>query len=248
MAWVIRLLMPMAVLRPVARPATRFLVGFLSIPLFRIFLRRVVRLQELDAELEKDLEQWFRASMILLVATANMEQLLFPWVPLDLSGDQAWIGVAFRILLAISVVESMPDQRLFTLIHPGPPRLNLQRGKPWFGLRGYPGPYVRGLFCQHLAQSSPVFAIMAAIFGGDPSNPEEYTHWLVGWCCYGLAVFQYLIIGLVTSKDKALDALSAFDQNVAERREELMDELRDRNILPESTASTNNASSESAAK
>ena len=226
MAWIVRFLMPMSLLRPLLKPATRFLVGFLAVPLFRLLLRRVIRLQELDAELEKDLEQWFRASLLLLVATANMEQLLFPWVPLDLSGNDAWIGMAFRIMLAISVVESMPDQSLFSLIHPGPPSLNFSWREPWFGLRGYVRPYLRGLLCQHLSQSSPVFAIMAAIFGGNPDIPGQYTHWLVGWCCYGLAVTQYLVIGLVTSKDKAIDALSEFDRQVARRRDELVEELK----------------------
>ena len=46
-----------------------------------------------------------------------------------------------------------------------------------------------------------------------------------GWVCFGFAITQYLIIGLVTSKDKALDALSEFDRQVALRRRELLDEF-----------------------
>ena len=96
----------------------------MAIPLFRLLLRRVVRLQELDQELEKDLEQWFRGSLLLLVATANMEQMLFGWLEdvsrLNLQEEHAWIAVGFRLLLAIGVIESMPDQSLFAIIHPGP--------------------------------------------------------------------------------------------------------------------------------
>ncbi|HEX6987794.1 MAG TPA: hypothetical protein VF170_20605, partial [Planctomycetaceae bacterium] len=66
------------------------------------------------------------------------------------------------------------------------------------------------------------------IFGGNPNdaaNPVSHTHWVVGWVCYGLAITQYLIIGLVTSRDKALDALSEFDRQVAIRRQQLVEEF-----------------------
>ncbi len=219
-------------IQPCLRPLTRFVVGLLAIPLFRVVLRRVIRLQDIDAELEKDLEQWFRASLLLLVATANMEHLLFGWVSevtsLNLHGEHAWIAIGFRLLLAIGVIESMPDQELFAIIHPGPPKIALRREAPWFGLRELFWPYVKGMVCQHLNRSSPVLAIMAAIFGGnpnDPINPASQSHYVVGWCCYGLAITQYLIIGLVTSRDKALDALSDFDRQVAQRRRELVDVL-----------------------
>lgn len=212
-------------LRPLLKPLTRFLIGALAIPLFRLFLRRVVRLQELDRELEKDLEQWFRASLLLLVATANMEHLLFDWVPLDLQDSHGWVGVAFRLLLAIGVIEGMPDQALFSIIHPGPQPLRFRRREPWFGLSDQVLPYLKGVACQHLNRSSPVFAIMAAIFGGNPAVDGEYGHRVVGWTCYGLAVAQYLVIGLVTSKDKAIDVLSEFDRQVARRREELVEEF-----------------------
>jgi hypothetical protein len=232
MGWLVRLILPNRLLRPLIRPLTRFLVGVLAIPLFRLFLRRVVRLQELDKELEQNLELWFRGSLLLLVATANMEHLLFGWISevtvLDLQDRHSWIAIGFRLLLAIGVVEAMPNQALFAIIHPGPPPLRLKRGAPCFGLKELCWPYIRGLFCQHLNRSSPVLAIMAAIFGGnpnDPVNPASEIHWIVGWVCYGMAVTQYLIIGLVTSKDKALDALSEFDRQVAIRRQELIDEI-----------------------
>jgi len=229
MGWLVRFLLPMQVLRPVIKPMTRLLIGALAIPLFRLLLRRVVRLQELDQELEKDLEQWFRGSLLLLAATANMETFLFGWLEdvsrLNLQEEHAWIAVGFRLLLAIGVIESMPDQSLFAIIHPGPPAIRFRRGVPCFGLKEQCWPYLKGMLCQHLNRSSPVLAIMAAIFGGNPSKPDQYTHCVVGWVCYGLAITQYLIIGLVTSKDKALDALSEFDRQVAIRRQELIDEF-----------------------
>ncbi len=220
----VRLLLGLRILRPLFRPATRFLVGALAIPLFRLFLRRVVRLQDLDKELEKDLEEWFRGSLLLLATTANMEELLFGWVPLDLQGEHAWVAVAFRLLLAMGVIEAMPDQDLFSIIHPGPPALKPRWRERWFGLAGQVRPYLKGTLCQHLSRSSPVLAIMAAIFGGSVSHGTPPEHILVGWVCYGLAVTQYLVIGLVTSKDKALDALAEFDRQIAVRRQELVDE------------------------
>ena len=50
--------------------------------------------------------------------------------------------------------------------------------------------------------------------------------WLVGWVCYLMAITQYLIIGLVTSRDRAMDVLSEFDRAVAARREELIQEFQ----------------------
>lgn len=225
MGFLVRLLLPGPVLRPLLKPLTRFLVGVIAIPLFRLFVRRVVRVHELDQELEKDLEQWFRASLLLLVATANMEHLLFDWVPLDLDDGHAWVAVAFRLLLAIGVIEGMPDQALFSVIHPGPKRLRFSRKRPWFGLKDQIKPYLRGMACQHLSRSSPVLAIMTAIFGGNPAVEGQQAHCTVGWVCYGLAITQYLVIGLVTSRDKAMDALAEFDRQVAQRREELVEEF-----------------------
>ncbi|MBD3672905.1 MAG: DNA topoisomerase I [Planctomycetaceae bacterium] len=244
--------------RILAKPITRFIVGVIAIPLFRMFMRRVVRMQQLDAELEKDMEQWFRGSLVLLVATANMEMALFGWLYADskpiappkttiskqvaesekipsqeseepyLTGEEidengqmkkfSALGVflmGLRLLLAMSVIEMMPDQELFSIIHPGPPKPKYDKSRSiWFHIKIYTWPMTRGLICQHLNRSSPVFAILCAIFMG----------W-VGWFCYGMAIAQYLIIGLVTSKDKALDALSEFDRQVAMRRRELIDEF-----------------------
>lgn len=225
-------------LRPILRPLMRLMVGMLAIPVFRLFLKRVVRLQELDQELEKDLEQWFRASLVLLASTANMESSLFGWVddlivwfqsgnldavagPLSAgAGDPGStlnnpVLLGFRILLAIGVIAAMPDQELFAVIHPGPPKLTWSRKRPLgLQIREQLWPFCRGVLCQHLSRSSPVFAILAAIFQGT-----------VGWICYTVAIIQYLIIGLVTSRDKALDVLSEFDRQVAIRRRELVEEF-----------------------
>ncbi|MDB4786958.1 MAG: DNA topoisomerase I [Planctomycetaceae bacterium] len=211
--------------RILAKPVTRFLVGVIAIPLFRLFMRKVIRLQQLDAELEKDMEQWFRGSLVLLVATRNMEEFFFHWLP-DLFSKSAefnfqeepfWVAflMGTRLLLAMSVIEMMPDQELFSIIHPGPPKIKYDKSKSiWQHFRIYTWPMLRGLVCQHLNRSSPVFAILCAIV------PDT-----AGWVCFGFAITQYLIIGLVTSKDKALDALSEFDRQVALRRRELLDEF-----------------------
>lgn len=209
-------------LRPILKPISRFVVGLIAIPLFRLFVRRVVRLQQLDAELEKDLEQWFRGALVLLVATRNMEAELFGWLTpnadeaIDVVTPMGVFLMGMRLLLAMSVVEMMPDQELFSIIHPGPPKFQRDKSKRLFvQLREFCWPFTKGVVCQHLNRSSPVFAILCAIAQG----------W-VGWFCYSMALAQYLLIGLVTSKDKALDALSEFDRQVAVRRRELIEEFQ----------------------
>lgn len=248
-------------------------------------MRRVFRLQDLDDELEKDLEQWFRGALLLLAATANMEHLLFGWTDkFDWMDRMDWLTMGLRLMLAIGVIEAMPDQELFAVIHPGPPKIKPGRSvllelwrKKWM--------FIKGFVCQHLNRSSPVFAMMAAIVGAQliplsdldlektsEANAvdwvycqqigsvtpiqaviafEQHNHtifradrnlqevarinvesrrhwerWIVGWCCYLLAITQYLIIGLVTSRDRALDVLSEFDRAVAERRRELIEEFQ----------------------
>lgn len=249
-------------LRSALRPVTRVLIGAIAIPIFRFILRNVFRLQDMDDELEKDLEQWFRGSLLLLAATANMEHLLFGW-----ANKFDWFTIGLRLLLAIGVVEAMPDQELFAVVHPGPPRLKPGKtllAQAW--RRKYD--IAKGLVCQHLNRSSPVLAIMAAIFGAQVSSayfakeeaklvvqleqklavsmPAEaaeaqaisqaraqrelneekaWREFTVGWSCYLLAITQYLIIGLVTSRDRAMDVLSEFDRAVAQRRRELVEEF-----------------------
>jgi hypothetical protein len=202
------------------RPLIRLLVGFIAIPLFRLFLRRVVHMQRLDTELTKDLEQWVRGSLLLLFATANVEFALFGEHLDDLKKEFVWLILGLRLLLAVGVIETMPDQALFSIIHPGPAGLLLPEGRSLKAVRESLWPFCKGLFFRHLDRSSSVFAIMAVIFGA----PEHTT---VGWVCYGLAITQFLIIGLVSSRDKALDVLSEFDRQIKLRRDKLADRFLD---------------------
>jgi hypothetical protein len=218
-------LLTLQVISPVLRPLIRLLVGFIAIPVFRLFVRRVVPLDRLDAELTSDLEQWVRGSLILLVATANVEHaLLGPLtdssLPINLHDDYAWISLGLRLLLAVGVIEAMPDQALFAIIHPGPSRLLFPPGRRIQAAREQWWPFCRGILCRHLDRSSSVFAILSVIIGGR-------NHPLVGWVCYLLAIVQFLIIGLVSSRDKAFDVLGEFDQQVQRRRDELAAGLKE---------------------
>ncbi|MCA9055474.1 MAG: DNA topoisomerase I, partial [Planctomycetaceae bacterium] len=207
------------------KPISRFVVGLIAIPMLRSIRRRIPRLREWDDEFEKDIEQWFRGSLLLLAATKNAEvwlmHLVNAWLEVRAGEELAaeidlnrWWITAGRLLLAIGVVESMPDQELFSIIHPGP-KWTYDRSKSFRdNVRREFRPICRGMVCQHLNRSSPVFAILAVIFGG-----------IQGWIFYLLAIAQYLIIGLVTSRDRALDVLSQFDRAVAERRQEIIDEF-----------------------
>lgn len=210
---ILQLLLPVKLLTFLIKPFVRLILGFVSVPLFKLFLHRVARVKDLNEELEKDISQWILGSLQLLVATANMESLFFGWVPLEFREDKVWI-VALRLLLAIGVIEKMPDQALFSIIHPGPPKLTIQKGRVIGSLIGYCGPCLRGLLCLHFNRASPVLAILT-VFQDGP----------IGWLCYGLAIASYLVIGLVSSRDKALNVLQQFDQAVAEKREELKEEL-----------------------
>jgi hypothetical protein len=205
-------------LTPVLKPAARFLVGLIAIPLLRAVRSRISPSKQWDEELEKDLEQWFRASLVLFLATKNIEIVIATWISEkhpDFDLDHNWWFAAGRLLLAIGVIESMPDQQLFSIIHPGPPRLVWY---PEIGLRENIRrqviPFFKGVLSMHLNRSSAVFAILAVIFDGR-----------LGWIFYVLAITQYLIIGLITSRDKVIDALSQFDREIARRRQELMHEF-----------------------
>ncbi|HEY3966266.1 MAG TPA: DNA topoisomerase I [Planctomycetaceae bacterium] len=202
------------------RPLIRLIVGFIAIPLFRLFLRRVMHVQRLDAELTKDLEQWIRGSLLLLVATDNFEYAVFGEYLRDWKHEYIWLSLGLRLLLAVGVIETMPDQSLFSIIHPGPARLLFPKGQRIKAAREQFWPFCKGIFFRHLDRSSSVFAIMAVIFG----SPD---HRLVGWVCYALAIIQFLIIGLVSSRDKALDVLSEFDKQVKLRRDDLAERYRD---------------------
>lgn len=201
-----QLLLPTWLLKPIIKPIVRLILGLLVIPVFRLVLHRVVR-KELDDELEKDISEWLRGSLLLLVASANMELPLFWWVP----PQQEWMVLPGRLLLAIGVIEMMPDQALFSIIHPGPPPLRLRPGRRLADLAAHLWPAVRGVFNQHLNRSSAVLAILSVVLDPGP----------IVWVCYGIAITNYLIIGLVCSKDKALDVLSQFDKAVSEQRQEI---------------------------
>ncbi len=216
-------------LLPVLKPVSRALAGLIAIPASQLFRRRVVRIQELDEELEKDIDEWIRGSLLLLLATANVEAWLHNLFSDRLNVDwfDQWWVTAGRLLLAIGVIEAMPDQQLFAIIHPGPPtpRYFKEHGL-WGSIREQFKPIAKGLVCQYLNRSSPVYVIMAAIFGGYSPEPGVMTEaQMIGWVCYVLAIAQYLIIGLVTSRDRALDVLTEFDRKVAERRQELIEEF-----------------------
>ena len=282
-----QIILKLPILREVLKPFTRLIVGMIAIPIFRFILRRVFRLHTLDKELEKDLEEWFRGALLLLAATANMEPLLFWWVQnVDWLDRANWFTMGLRLMLAIGVIEAMPDQELFSVMHPGPPKLH--KGESIFRqIWRQKLKFLKGITCRHLNRSSPVLAMMCAIVGAQlPSMDEhradiarhdfvigwsyceqcsmalplqclasaEQVHrvtseiadmkrhvdqferrrerWMVGWVCYLLAISQYLIIGLVTRRDKALDMLSEFDRAVADRRKELVEEFVEAGNLP----------------
>ena len=202
------------IFRPDRRPLTRLIVSLAAVARAPFPFRHVSTLERLDDELEKDLAEWFRGSFLLLLCTANIEVVLwhnvipFP----ELLDKHGWLGVGLRIMLAIAVVQMMPDQELFTVIHPGPRLPRFKPGCPrWRQIARAWKPLTIGFVCQHLGRSSPVFAILAVIFTGT-----------IGWVCYGLAIVQYLIIGLATSRARAINVLLLFDEQVAARRRELI--------------------------
>lgn len=201
------------VLQPVLKPLLRLVVGLMAVPIFRLIISKIFHNKQLDDELEKDLEEWFKASLILLVATKNVEMAIFP----GLQETGAWdpIITGLRLMMIVGVIDLMPDQQLFSFIHPGPPEIKFDRK---VGIRGtikkYWKPYLKGMVCKYMNQSTPVFAILSGLFQGT-----------TGWICYDMAVVQYLIIGLVTSQDKAREMLSEFDKQVAERRDRLVHEF-----------------------
>jgi hypothetical protein len=206
------------------RPLARLIIRMGAVPALQFCFHHVPALERLNDELEKDLAEWIRASLLLLLVTANMEVWLWhPLIPFpDLLDAHQWFGVGLRIMLAVAVVQMMPDQELFTVIHPGPrlphfPPCSSFATKVKLAAK----PLCIGWFWQHLSRSSPVFAILAVIFPG-----------AIGWACYAVASLQYLVIGLVTSRDRAIDVLMVFDAQMAARRHELVRQVR---ILTEFT-------------
>jgi len=218
-------------LSPIVRPGTRLFVGLLAVPAFRRVRRSFTSSTERDLELEKDLEQWTRGAILLLVATRNFEWGLREFLKLfvnewmqfsthihwelSFSDKSNVFLLAGRLMVAIGVVESMPDQQLFSIIHPGLRGLPIDWKKGVLeNLKSGWRPVLKGIACNHLSRSSPVLAILAVIFPGT-----------AGWVCYFLAIVQYLIIGLVTSRDRALGVLSAFDRQIEIQRTKLIEEF-----------------------
>lgn len=193
--------------KPVLGPLIRIVSGLVAIPVFRFLLRRVLRLQTTDAELERDLEHWFRGAILLLAATANLEDFLFGWTQWH-QNSEPWLTMLLRLFLAIGVIETMPDEDLFALMHRGLPKWCFKRG----GLRRLkqnPWVLLKALGVMHLKRSSPVLVIMCVVFGGQ-ANPVEHA---VGWWCYGLAITQYLIIALVTNREAAGEFLAKLEED-----------------------------------
>ena len=215
--------------RQITKPVTRLLLRLIAIPIFKFLLKYLLRIEVISAELEKDLSQWFRASVLLLFATNNMEQILFQAKLDDRKFDDVMV-FALRLFLAIGCIEGMPDQEIFRFIHPGPPKL---KSKGFMAVcrefRQTWRAWLWGVFCIHLSRSSPVFAIVT-VFKLGPA----------GWVCYGLAVTQYLLIGLATSRDTAIDVVASFDAEVAARRAELLTELQTPSASDEATATSPN--------
>jgi hypothetical protein len=214
------------VVTPLIKPLIRFVGGLIAIPIFRLILRKLFRVKTTDTELERDLEHWFRGGIILLAATANMEHLLYNWVPWH---KQDWLTVMLRLFLAIGVIEHMPDQDLFALAHKAPPKLNLKTKAGWKDLWRLRMDFVRGFLVIHLRRSSPVLVIMAVIFGGaeDPTgNSLSYQEMVgrrVGWICYSLALVQYLIIAIATNRELLMENLRKGVALPARLRQELED-------------------------
>jgi len=218
-------------LSPIVRPCTRLIVGLFAVPAFRRVRRSFSSSTERDLELEKDLEQWTRGAILLLVATRNFEYgfreflkvAVNEWMhfstrihwDLEFSDKSSVLLLAGRLMVAVGVVESMPDQQLFSIIHPGLRGISIDWKKGVIeNLKLSCRPVLKGLACHHLSRSSPVLAILAVIIPGSP-----------GWICYVLAIVQYLIIGLVTSRDRALDVLSEFDRQIEIQRNKLIQEF-----------------------
>jgi hypothetical protein len=210
-------------LNQILRPLSRIIAGVLAVRVCRFVMKRIGKVQIIDAEFERDIEHWFRASLVLLVVTANVEGLIFGWERLDLEGHWTWLVFGLRLLIVVSVIEAMPDQDIFSILHRGPPNIPFGRGffRRWWAARRE---IFRGIFNQHIKRSSPVFAFLAAIFGGKPGSDA----WIVGWTCYVLCIGQFLYIALVTSKDMAREALARFDAQVSEMRHSIEQSVAER--------------------
>lgn len=209
------------VFKPVLRPVFRILTGLIAIPIFRFVMRYCFGNRTLSPEMQRDIELWFRGAVVLLAATANLEDFLFGWLPWHKSEDP-WLTMFLRLLLAIGVIESMPDQEIFGILHRGPPAVKLTSRRGWRELWRRRREFLRGLGVLHLKRSSPVFVIMTVIFGGAAGSREC----LVGWVCYAIAIVQYLIIGVTTESDRIAGLLKEFDRSADAIRKEIAEDAK----------------------
>ena len=92
----------------ITRPMARLIIRMGAVPGAAILFHHVRALERLDDELEKDLAEWIRGSLLLLLITANMEVLLWhKLIPYpDLLDKHKWFGVGLRIMLAIAVMQT----------------------------------------------------------------------------------------------------------------------------------------------
>lgn len=204
------------IFKPVLRPVLRILTGLIAIPIFRFFMRHCLGKKTLSKEMQRDVEMWFRGAVLLLAATANLEDFLFGWLPWHKSEDP-WFTMLLRLLLAVGVVESMPDQEIFAVIHRGPPKIKLTTLRGWKELWRRRREFLRGIGVLHLKRSSPVFVIMTVIFGGTAGTRD----FVIGWIFYSLAIAQYLIIGLATESDRLAGLMEQFDRSAEAIRDEI---------------------------
>jgi hypothetical protein len=194
--WLFETLLEGPVLEPLIRPLARSCLGSAATWLVRVCLPRLARGAALDDELRADVGRWLGASLLLLAATRNLEQQLFGLVELVLNGEVRYATLYCRMLLAIGVIQAMPDQELFPIVHPCRLRLNLAALLAPEACCGELRLLLWSLLCQHLYRSSPCLAILAIVAPG-----------AVGWICYTLAVVQYLTMALMTPRQAALAAL-----------------------------------------
>ena len=163
MGYLVQWIFNLPLIGVVTKPVMRLVIRLVAIPFFRVVLRYLMRVEVINEELEKDLSQWFRAAILLMIATHNMEELLFQTAKinyrLETLVDAGLFGL--RLMLAIGCIEGMPDQELFRFIHPGPPKLMSKKfGAILTELRQNWRAWLWGVACIHLSRASPVFAII----------------------------------------------------------------------------------------
>jgi hypothetical protein len=112
----------------------------------------------------------------------------------------------------------MPDQELFAILHRGPPKIKLSSKKAFKEAWARKLEFLKGIGVLHLKRSSPVFVIMTVIFGGTVGSRDFY----IGWIFYGLAITQYLIIGVITDGDRVNGLLAQFDKKADALRQEML--------------------------